>query len=162
MNIKQNMRIKIQQMSKYIFLNQTFQVLTDCLFWFLQTQMILLKGIKPKGITYQKVLLRIITSSPVEKLLWPNHRFWYKTIWRNKKVNNRASWRLQYRMFVLLWLRQKTLKTTSGWSDQPKGIKCWFRNNSACWSKRQFTGQLKKLDYNDNAKMQGEMKQMFS
>lgn len=69
MNIKQNMRIKIQQMSKYIFLNQTFQVLTDCLFWFLQTQMILLKGIKPKGITYQKVLLRIITSSPVEKLL---------------------------------------------------------------------------------------------
>ena len=64
-------------------------------------------------------------------------------------------------MFVLLWSRQKTLKTTSGWFDQPKGIKCWFRNNSACWSKRQFVGQLKKLDYNDNVKMQGEMKQKF-
>ena len=34
MNIKHKVRIQILQISIYIFLNQTFQELTDCLFWF--------------------------------------------------------------------------------------------------------------------------------
>ena len=43
MNIKQKSEKKIQQMSIDIFLNQNFCELTDCLFWFIQTKMIVLK-----------------------------------------------------------------------------------------------------------------------
>ena len=35
-NAKQKVKIKIQQMSIDIFFNQTPQVLTGCLFWFIQ------------------------------------------------------------------------------------------------------------------------------
>ena len=51
MNIKQKIRIDI-------FSNQTLYVLTDCSFQFIQ---------KPKYVIYQKVLLRIITSSLTER-----------------------------------------------------------------------------------------------
>ena len=45
---------------------------------------------KLEGIIYQHVLLIIITSSSMEKkLLWTTNWFWYKTIWRDKKVNKR-------------------------------------------------------------------------
>ena len=51
MNIKQKIRIDV-------FSNQTLYVLTDCSFQFIQ---------KPEDIIYQKVLLRIITSSLTER-----------------------------------------------------------------------------------------------
>ena len=35
MNVKQKVRTKIQQTSLDIFLNQTLEELTDCLFWFI-------------------------------------------------------------------------------------------------------------------------------
>ena len=59
-------------MSINIFSNQTLQVLTDCLFWFIQTRMIIQKGKKLRDITYQKVLIRIITSSSVERTFMTN------------------------------------------------------------------------------------------
>ena len=59
-------------MSINIFSNQTLQVLTDCLFWFIQTRMIIQKGEKLRDITYQKVLIRIITSSSVERTFMTN------------------------------------------------------------------------------------------
>ena len=59
-------------MSINIFSNQTLQVLTDCLFWFIQTRMIIQKGIKLRDITYQKVLIRIIMSSSVERTFMTN------------------------------------------------------------------------------------------
>ena len=68
-DIKQTVRIKTQQTSTDIFLNRILQELTNCLFWFIQIKMKMLKVIKLKDITYQMVLLRIITSSSTEKLL---------------------------------------------------------------------------------------------
>ena len=59
-------------MSINIFSNQTLQVLTDCLFWFIKTRMIIQKGKKLRDITYQKVLIRIITSSSVERTFMTN------------------------------------------------------------------------------------------
>ena len=59
-------------MSINIFSNQTLQVLTDCLFWFTQTRIIMQKGEKLRDITYQKVLIRIITSSSVERTFMTN------------------------------------------------------------------------------------------
>ena len=59
-------------MSINIFSNQTLQVLTDCLFWFIQTRMIIQKGKKLRDITYQKVLIRIIMSSSVERTFMTN------------------------------------------------------------------------------------------
>ena len=59
-------------MSINIFSNQTLQVLTDCLFWFIQTRIIIQKGEKLRDITYQKVLIRIITSSSVERTFMTN------------------------------------------------------------------------------------------
>ena len=53
-------------MSIDIFLNQTLQELADCLFLFIQMQ-IMQKGIKLEGIIYQKVLLKIIMSSSTER-----------------------------------------------------------------------------------------------
>ena len=54
MNIKK-VKIKTQQMSKDILLNQILLELTDCLFQFTQTKMLILKDLKLKGITYQKL-----------------------------------------------------------------------------------------------------------
>ena len=34
-NIKQKVKMNIQQMNKEIFLDETLQKLTDCLFWFI-------------------------------------------------------------------------------------------------------------------------------
>ena len=45
MNIKQKVRIKMQQTSIDNFLNQTLQELTDCLFWFIQIKMTVLKDL---------------------------------------------------------------------------------------------------------------------
>lgn len=43
-------------LNKYRFSwNQTFKELADCLFWFIQMYMIVLKRIKLEGIIYQKV-----------------------------------------------------------------------------------------------------------
>ena len=44
MNIKQTVRIKIQQIGIDIFWNQTLQMLAGCLFWFIQTNQTLRKG----------------------------------------------------------------------------------------------------------------------
>ena len=63
MNIKQNMKIEMQQMSIDIFSNQTLQELADCLFWFIQMKITIQKSIKSSSIIYQKILLRIIMSS---------------------------------------------------------------------------------------------------
>ena len=68
MNIKQKVRIKIQQVRINIFSNQTLQELADCLFWVTQIKTTFQKGIKPKCIIYQKVLSKAITSSSLEKL----------------------------------------------------------------------------------------------
>ena len=60
-NIKQKMKIEIQQMSVYIVL-----------FSFIQTQMIMQKGIRVKYIPYPKVLLRIITSLSMKRTSMTN------------------------------------------------------------------------------------------
>ena len=60
-NIKQKMKIEIQQMSVYIVLSL-----------FIQTQMIVQKGIRVKYITYTKVLLRIITSLSMKRTSMTN------------------------------------------------------------------------------------------
>ena len=67
MNVKQKMRIKMQQMDIDIFLNHTLWELTDCLFWLVQIKMPMLKDLKLEDITYQKALLRIITLSSLER-----------------------------------------------------------------------------------------------
>ena len=41
-----------------------------CLFWFIGTKMIVLKGLMAKGINYLKVLSKAITSLLVEKSLY--------------------------------------------------------------------------------------------
>ena len=61
------MRKKTQQMNTDIFSNETLKEVTDCLFWFLQIIEILQKGVVPLVIIYQKVLLKIITSSPIKQ-----------------------------------------------------------------------------------------------
>ena len=121
-NIKQKVRIKKRQTSIDIFLNQTLQELTDCLFKLIQIKMTMQKGIKPEGIIYPKVSLRIMASSPTEKILWPPSWFWYITTQRNKKINNMTRWGLSCKMFVGLWLNQKLLQTKSSWFDQTKRI----------------------------------------
>ena len=70
MNIKQKARIKIWQMNIGIFSNQIFLGSMYHLFQFIQTKMTILKNVHIEHITYQKELLIIITSSPMEKLLW--------------------------------------------------------------------------------------------
>ena len=72
MYIKQKVRIKRRETSKDIFSNQTLQELADCLFWLIQIKMAILKGIKPEDIIYQKVLLRIITKSSMERTFMNN------------------------------------------------------------------------------------------
>ena len=72
MCIKQKVRIKRRETSKYIFSNQILQELADCLFWLIQIKMTILKGIKPEDIIYQKVLLRIITASSMERIFMNN------------------------------------------------------------------------------------------
>ena len=57
MNIRQEVRIKIGQMSIDIFKNQALKDLRDCLFWFV---------IVPKGIIYRKILSKIIMSSSMK------------------------------------------------------------------------------------------------
>ena len=69
--IKQKVRIKIRQMSIDIFLNQALQELTSCLFWFVQTKVMMEKDLMPEGIIYQKVLL-METSSSMEKTSMTN------------------------------------------------------------------------------------------
>ena len=65
MNIKQN--VKIKNMANKSFSYLILQVLIDCLFL-----LSMLKGTKPKGIIYQKVLLKIITSSSAKKTFMIN------------------------------------------------------------------------------------------
>ena len=61
------MRIKIQQTSVDICSNQTLNLLNGCLFWLIQTQQMMRKGKVPENIIHQKVLLRIKTSSSMDK-----------------------------------------------------------------------------------------------
>ena len=72
MNIKQKVRIKMQQMNIDIFFNQTLWELTNCLFWLVQIKATILKDLKLEDITYQKALLRIITSSSIERTFTTN------------------------------------------------------------------------------------------
>ena len=53
MNIKQKVRITIQQMNLDIFSNQSFLELIDYLFQFIQITMTILKELKLKCFTYQ-------------------------------------------------------------------------------------------------------------
>ena len=62
-------------MSLNIFSNQA-----DCLYWFIQIKIMMLKCIKLKGIIYQKVLLRIITSSPTGRTSITNQ---FILIWKD-------------------------------------------------------------------------------
>ena len=64
-NTKQKVIIKMQKMS-IEFSIQTLKELIDCLCWFIQTKMIVLKELMPKSIIYQKVLSGTITSSVME------------------------------------------------------------------------------------------------
>ena len=50
-------------------------------------------------------LLKYVISNEKKPLLTTSW-LWYKTKWRNNKVNRRARWRLYYRMFVGLWFHQ--------------------------------------------------------
>ena len=60
--------------------------LTDCLFYFIQIKVIMLKDLNLKDITDQKILSRITTLSSMEKkLLWLSNWFLYKNI---KKWDN--------------------------------------------------------------------------
>ena len=70
MNIKQKVRIKKQHNNIDIFLNQTLLELTDCLLYFIQIKMRILKDLKLKDITYQKALLTIKASSSMEKTFY--------------------------------------------------------------------------------------------
>ena len=72
MNIKQRLRIKMQQISVDIFSYQTLSELTGSLFWFVQTNKMMQKGIVLKIIIYQKVLQKIIMSSSMEKTVMTN------------------------------------------------------------------------------------------
>ena len=59
-----------------------------------------------------------------------NFWFWCNKIQRNKKANNRSRQRLYHRMFVGLWLHQKSLQTNSSF-EQTKRIRSWSKSNSA-------------------------------
>ena len=72
MNIKQKVRIKLQQILIDIFLNQTLCELADCLFWFIKIKVTVLKDLKLEDITLQKVLSTIITSLSMEKTFMTN------------------------------------------------------------------------------------------
>ena len=67
MNIKQKVQMKIQQMNINIFSNQTFLKLIDCLFWLIQTKVVVVKDSMAKNIIHQKLLSKIITSLPTER-----------------------------------------------------------------------------------------------
>ena len=45
-----------------VFLNQTLWELTDCLLWFIHIKIPILEDLKFEYITYQKEIIRIITS----------------------------------------------------------------------------------------------------
>ena len=62
----------MKQMNIDIFFNQTLWELTNCLFWFVQIKTTILKDLKLEDITYQKALLRIITSSSIERTFTTN------------------------------------------------------------------------------------------
>ena len=64
---KTKMEIRMQHRNIDVFLKQTLYVLAGCFFGFIQIEMTILKDLKVEGITYQKVLSRIITSSLMEK-----------------------------------------------------------------------------------------------
>ena len=59
-------------MGIYIFSNQTLQALAECLIQFMEIKITMQKGIKAKGITFQKVLLRTKMLSSTEKTLMTN------------------------------------------------------------------------------------------
>ena len=67
MNIKQKVRIEIQQTYIDIFWDQILLELIDYLFQFIQTKAMILKYLKLEDITYHKELLIIITLSSMEK-----------------------------------------------------------------------------------------------
>ena len=69
--------------------------------------------LKYKDSIYQKRLLRIVTSSMMEK--WLTNWLWYNIIQIKKKVNSATRWRLYQMMFVILWLHQKSLQADSSW-----------------------------------------------
>ena len=66
MNIKQKVKIKIQQMGTHIFSNQTLQVLTNCLLLFTKMQIIMQKVIKRKYTIYQETLITTIILSSMK------------------------------------------------------------------------------------------------
>ena len=75
------------------FLESNLRVNRFFVFIFIQVKMAIQKAVRLKDIICQKVLLGVVTSSSTEKLLWATHWFWYKTIWKDKKVNNKPWWR---------------------------------------------------------------------
>lgn len=59
--------------NKYrFFSNQSLKELTHCLFQFVQMKIIIQKGIKTNNIIFQNALLKIITSSQIEKTFMSN------------------------------------------------------------------------------------------
>ena len=71
-NIKQKGKIKMQEKGINICSNQPLQELTNCLFRFIQIKVVMLKDLKLEDITYQKVLLRIIMYSLMERTFMTN------------------------------------------------------------------------------------------
>ena len=76
MNIRQEVRIKIGQMSIDIFKNQALKDLRDCLFWFV---------IVPKDIIYQNVLSKIIMSSSMKGNFMTDHLTFVKSDRKKKQ-----------------------------------------------------------------------------
>ena len=60
------------QVMKLFIPHKYLQLLTDSLFWLIQTKMIMQKYKNLKDIIYQKVLLRVATSSSTEKAFMAN------------------------------------------------------------------------------------------
>ena len=76
MNIRQEVRIKIGQMSIDISKNQALKDLRDCLFWFV---------IVPKDMIYQNVLSKIIMSSSMKGNFMTDHLTFVKSDRKKKQ-----------------------------------------------------------------------------
>ena len=99
LNIKQKVRVKVQQTSTEILLNQILSELIDCLLWFIQTKMVLLKDLMATS----KGVIKNYNVNITEKKLysWPidSDIKRYKEI---RKVKHRARLRLYKRMLIRL------------------------------------------------------------
>ena len=77
---------------------------------FIQIKMAMVKWIKPEVMNYQKVLLKIVMLSSMERTFMTNAFNTYKMTQRKKQVNNRSREILYYYWALVgLWLHEKPL-----------------------------------------------------